>query len=780
MSFSDAETSALDNDGSTPPERFEIPASLEASFLQALNNAGGGPGDYLSEVVTAVWPSVTKSSASTNEAAPIKMVLLDFDHPESTNIFSTSSCAVKVGLREVSEFCQMSIRLTEHLTRIFTRRMCAMGDIPGPSAFVSLDDYPEAALKTVARSEIDGYALSIVDKWKLSTLQALDWADRGKHDQQIDLSVETLGDIDLNVDRQDYRIFCDPPDGSYLIRLHHWILCHALYFVLSHEVGHIALNHFASDCLDSVEQRQQEIEADRYALRAEPFQTWVNVKTALWVFGFLAAEKPTSAADLTHPYSLDRLQILGRILMQCCSGKGMMTEISSIIRQFPSNHGVFARQGSDTTFELSSASGLDSAFLTVATRKEYILGPDEQAPSANAGSARREFPQFYRARLAYCDPLNPDTEFFAATAYFNILGRLRTARYDDNLGLNKTEFLSDRRVRTTVKSAIEILTPPAWRLSNYWGVMKITAVEPVDDLPEALGAPGEDGNMPKIMWCEEMAKLLAIDDLRKGADVKSFHDLLVWADCCEEFGYPDDAFALRSAVVEENPILAGYHVAIAIIDELRNRGEVERAGKFALAYYRRLPALRPGIFLAIGEAALRDDAVVVAYEYAFLEIHGAGAEGAYHKPAEALFHKCLNDQRSKVMQVLLWWHDFCRQSMQHRDKAGLQTCLDVMNDLISKFGTLISFRQLKAEVLADLGRLGDSGATESAAKMLAELNEDHPWFVPAYVQACHLAFEAGDQPRARELLQHAQGLAPFHAQVDIARDRIFNLRPVNI
>ena len=89
MSFSDAETSALDNDGSTPPERFEIPASLEASFLQALNNAGGGPGDYqryLSEVVTAVWPSVTKSSASTNEAAPIKMVLLDFDHPESRSI----------------------------------------------------------------------------------------------------------------------------------------------------------------------------------------------------------------------------------------------------------------------------------------------------------------------------------------------------------------------------------------------------------------------------------------------------------------------------------------------------------------------------------------------------------------------------------------------------------------------------------------------------------------------------------------------------------------------
>ena len=392
--------------------------------------------------------------------------------------------------------------------------------------------------------------------------------------------------------------------------------------------------------------------------------------------------------------------------------------------------------------------------------------------------------EVFELRLRYRDPIDKDHEYASGVVHL--------------VTMKRPGWCQIRGDQTMHGFLFRVPPPPCWRQLAPGGVLELVSLvkarEPqatefakrtadlVDSAKSRATGSKDVIDLLRILhWPQPLDALLAISDLRTGAPLsgRDLNDLLEWAQWCEDYGYGNEAIALRSLVVAEAPEIAGYETAISTIETLRDTGELQRAGELAGAYLSSIQGLRPGMAVTICEAALERRELLLAFDAGFVETQGCGEEFKFFERAKALYFRCLADLSSVEMATLRrWFHLYGASSaglgvIARVRRKRLERTVPLLEGLVQACDGLISIRQLWAELHASLGQLGDSIAEDKARREYANLIEDYPWFPPALIQASYLAWRRGEKETAHDLFRRAEELAPRHQQVKEARQRLF-------
>lgn len=734
---------------------FERNSDLAAELKRAL--VGEALEEYLSHAVRLVWDSIPHEPSE-------HLQIAGFAHVDSNTIFATRA-GITVGLLEVRRLNQGCLELAEALTVNYVARAAPMSaDVPGPSAFISLDDFPDAALLAASGWEPDGYTLPTHEGMMLFAERAVSGSAPGARPILPELPFmhqETFAA------KGDFVRFLETDNGMYLIRLHHRILRSVLALVLAHEVGHIRLSHFDKP---PSSRRQAEADADRFAIDTLRADAPIAHLSALRTFLLLHEREQPAAKPLSHPYSRDRMQLLGRALVLRGIPRALRDEISALLRhlrvlktrgRYRTRTSVGTTGVAEMAFEV--ASDLDGLELTVRTFEPDSMPPERLAKEA----LDLKIHEVLQIDLTYRDPID---------------SRVYATGHVDMVPLDWPVAHSHRNGTMQRIFRFPISTPPMWR-ADHAGILDISSITMADENTVVAVAKQVIESKRPLVWPYETEALLAVAALRAGVSMKDRDpvDMLEWAVWCKEYGYLNESIALRGYVTETTPIIAGYATAISLINDLRATGHVQRAGEIASAYMREITWLRPGMHLALAEAALERRESLQAFEHAFIEIHGCGDTGPFFKDANAVFLKSMSDTSSKEIAILKDWFQKYRDAdtlvlrlVRPLRRRWLTMTMAPLTDLLAQHRTLISLRQLWAEGLASLEAAGDREAGRNARAMFDELIAECPWFVGALVQAAYAARRDGDAERASRLLRNAEDISPFHHHVREARDVIVN------
>src|SRR6266568_950292 len=593
-----------------PPAPIEVSDVLDRTLVRTLRGESP-PDSYLSRVVDLAWEHVTRERLPVPKNEDATIVVANSAHSEASSIFAGPDRTIIVGLREVARFSQSRLELSEHLTKNYLFRIAGIGDLPRPSAFASLADFPRRALKLASGSELDGYQLPVDQHIMLRTEQTLFGTSPSEEPGSIP-SLPFEPD-DTRAACGDYELFLQPPDSPYLIRLFHRILGDALALTLAHEFGHVVLAHLDKPPASLSARRHMEVEADSFAAELVARRDWTRLQAALWVFRMLHKREQPGTGDLSHPYSRDRIQLLSRAIAVRGCPRSIRDELNSMLQTLTVFHRKEALPAAYGTAETTIESSFDLDALHIrmtlasATQRttEFLYG--------------QHLDQVFELRLRYRDAIDSDHEYASEVVYLVTMRRSHSIKIEGDLTVHTFLF--------------RIPPPPCWRQLAPQGVLELVSLEiaPEPQATEFAKRTAESVNTAKsratdsrdamnllriVHWPQAADILLAIPDLRSGVSLKGrdLGDLLEWAQWCEDYGYDNEAIALRSLVVEAAPKIAGYGIATSTIESLRRAGELQRAGELAGAYLSWIQGLRPGMALTVGEAAVERGEIILALE----------------------------------------------------------------------------------------------------------------------------------------------------------------------
>jgi hypothetical protein len=429
---------------------LETSDALEGALVRTLRRESP-PDSYLSRVVELAWENVTRERLHVvkNDDAVIRVT--DFAHPEARSIFAGWDRTITVGLREVACFSQACLELSEHLTKNYLFRTAGPGDLPGPSTFTSLADFPRRALKLASGSELDGYQRPMHQHVILAAERRLSGAPAPKEPGAVPSLPFELNDT--RAARGDYELFTQPSDGAYLIRLFHRILGDALSLTLAHELGHVVLSHLDKPPATFSAQRQMEVEADSFAAELLAREDWTRLQAALWVFRLLHIKEKPETEELSHPYSRDRIQLLARAIAVRGCPRSIRDELNGILQTLTVLHRKesmpTAYGAADTTFESSfDLDGLNVKMTVAsATQKttEFLFG--------------QRLDEVFELRLCYRDMIDKDREYASAVVHLVMVKRVHSVQLKGEQTLHTFLF--------------RIPVPPCWRQLASGGVMEL-------------------------------------------------------------------------------------------------------------------------------------------------------------------------------------------------------------------------------------------------------------------------------------------------------------------
>jgi len=582
---------------------------------------------------------------------------------------------------------------------------------------------------------------------------------------QLDLT-DFRGRFDVDRTLASYQ---DPDRGPYLVRLHLQLLIDAIYFVLAHELAHIALGHMGHG--EATALREEEAKADAAALSMLSRVPGFQPRSLIVVFCICRDNEPAIPPDrMDHPLARNRLSVLAQALIAEGEGEALRADVNAGLALLPTRFEpqpllIGWPDGVSEEIIINTCSYGD---MDLVAHVMVYINRQPRSVTPNEGFAEHAAllsHLAYRIAFEVRDRIDPGKVFTWGGAGYH-----PTVRYKDL-------YFYQRATTLFTRLSFRIPAPPEFILLWPDAELAIKEIKIIYREPDLISREQGD-NQVRFFYDPPKIELRAflVDDL----DLARFSPspqgkMLLAARRYRDYARYDQCLEIYDWMFSHNPGRLHYTDLTALVGLWIDADRYDKAAEVARWAVGPGRVQRPGFHIALAHYHAERNEAQDAFEEAFLEMCLFGSYGLMFDEAKDLCEKVLSWPNDAMLVAL-------RTSVAHGNAAKLALQEHKREHVAVEFRAAIEslraaqscaqrdfvcLRQLLSEYTLGIARLedGEINAAAEAARAVLVLQPD---FVPALVDLASVALLQGEPEAAYSFWRQALAIAPFH---DIVVDR---------
>jgi len=779
---------------------------LRSSYLQVLQEAREDKDreracEYFLSILDRAYQSLQQAGQRLNKEWKIPDAYVEIPTGEDpTGDAYTDERGIHIGLGLLLSLEAGILAFTQFLLQNYRHQVNpGIGAGPPLSKLVTSEAFPSEALKLYSANLVpeavakDGYEKGVVQSI-METMDRIWFAKVPLDELPIELSRRIIKPaLDVGKWLSDFNLidsincYFDSEIGPYYLALNYQLMLDAVHFILAHEMAHFLLGHLQA-APNFAQERAEEVEADKLALKIVDFLPDFKLGSLLPLFGFLnlTVEEALRQQDegrvrfslesLSHPFSRDRMLILCETALRRSQDEALRADVNAGMSMLTTRVGVIH-------FRHLWEDGSDEKCLAMATYYSdmdyaanlflYLEHPLNNSFWIDKGAWQNVYlltRQNLEVQMILRDRTSPGIVYHRGRVLF----RPGMSRKGDWLFHNLKPPMCRLQLR--------LVAPPEWWLTNRNTVLGIESIRVVEEvLPEAEDkfSPVVQYDIPEVKF--DYAKYLETTSRK---DLEQCALVLLAARRFHEEKFPSQAVLFYEWLYQSNRQMLLYpdliNLALDLL-ELNRPKEATDIAKYALGEER---IMRPGFHFVLAKYFFSIRQFSDSMEHAFLEWFGIGEFGTYCEEAKKFYSFLLNNIDDPLMDLMRKFH-FCYKKAEEyrRQEQTLEAVqfyrqaymyLDIANEMDTS--SFIFLRQQAAETLKEICSLEKTKFTQ-VKKDFEDVIQMAPQFVPAQIQLAKIALLENDLHRAQALWKEANSKMPFNNWVLYFRDKVEERNP---